>query len=174
MTPFSSDNGAAYKVTMPAHYDDLPEDFSASLAILASAASELQDPWWIFGGAAITLMGVHDWRAPDIDILTSPRDARRLIQALHGHEMEDPGEGLFRSQVFGQILTTPVPIDVMAGMDVRAGGDWVPVTFETRMPIPLEDYTVFTPSLNEQIATCHLFGRPKDLQRAELLEALQR
>jgi len=153
--------------------DDLPDDFAASLDILASAASELQDPWWIFGGAAMVLAGLQDWRAPDIDIMASPRDARRLIEALHGQVVEDPGEGVFRSQVFGQILTTPVPLDVMAGMDVRAGGDWVPVTFSTRVPIVLEDFTVFTPSIAEQIETCRLFGRPKDLQRAEMLESLR-
>ena len=153
--------------------DDLPDDFIAALDILASAASELQDPWWIFGGAAMVLWGLRDWRVPDIDVMCSPRDARRLIEALHGQAGEDPGEGVFRSQVFGQILTTPVPLDVMAGMDVRASGDWVPVTFSTRVPIAVEDFTVFTPSINEQIETCRLFGRPKDLQRAELLESLR-
>ena len=153
--------------------EELPDDFAASLDILASAASAMQDRWWLFGGAAMVLWGLRDWRAPDIDIMASPRDARRLIEALHGEVVEDPGEGLFRSQVFGQILTTPVPLDVMAGMDVRAGGDWVPVTFSTRVPIALEDFTVFTPSINEQIETCRLFGRPKDLQRAEMLESLR-
>ena len=64
--------------------EDLPDDFAASLDILASAASEMQDPWWIFGGAAMVLWGLQDWRAPDIDILCSPRDARRLIEGLHG------------------------------------------------------------------------------------------
>ena len=153
--------------------DDLPDDFAASLDILASAADTMQDPWWIFGGAAMVLWGLRDWRAPDIDIMASPRDARRLIEALHGEVTPDPGEGLFRSHVFGQILTTPVPLDVMAGMDVRAGGDWVPVTFSTRVAIALEDFTVFTPSINEQIETCRLFGRPKDLLRAEMLESLR-
>jgi hypothetical protein len=75
--------------------DDLPDDFAASLDILASAAGEMQDPWWIFGGAAMVLWGLRDWRAPDIDVLCSPRDARRLIEALHGQVTPDPGEGLF-------------------------------------------------------------------------------
>lgn len=154
--------------------DHLPEDFIAALDIVASAAAEFQDPWWIFGGAAMVLAGLEDWRVPDIDIMASPRDARSLIEGLHGHVVPDPGEGLFRSRVFGQILTTPIPLDVMAEMDVRSGGDWTRVTFETRMPVAVEDFTVFTPSLNEQIATCRLFGRPKDLQRAELLENLIR
>ena len=155
------------------HIDDLPENLAATFDILASAASELQDPWWVFGGAGMALSGLSEWHVPDVDVMTSPRDARRLIEALHGEVTPDPGEGLFRSQVFGQILTTPVPLDVMANMDVRAGGDWVPVTFSTRVPIALEDFTVFTPSIEEQIETCRLFGRPKDLQRAEMLESLR-
>lgn len=153
--------------------DDLPDDFSASLDILVSAARELQDPWWVFGGAAMMLWGLRDWRAPDIDIMCSPRDARRLIESLHGQVVDDPGEGLFRSQVFGQILTTPVPLDIMAAMDVRAGGEWTPVSFSTRIPVAVEDFTVFTPSITEQIETCRLFGRPKDLQRAQMLERLR-
>ena len=153
--------------------DDLPDDFAASLDILASAASEMQDPWWIFGGAAMVLWGLRDWRAPDIDVLCSPRDARRLIEALHGEVTPDPGEGLFRSQVFGQILTTPVPIDVMADMDVRNGADWTRVAFQSRQPVAVEDTTVFIPSVSEQIETCRLFGRPKDLLRAEMLEGLR-
>lgn len=88
--------------------------------------------------------------------------------------MEDPGEGLFRSQVFGQILTTPVPVEVMAMMDVRAGADWTPVIFTTRQAIELDGGTLYIPSVAEQIEKCRLFGRPKDLQRAERLETLLR
>src|SRR5690606_10802710 len=89
------------------HIDDLPENLAATFDILASAATELQDPWWVFGGAGMALSGLSEWHVPDVDVMTSPRDARRLIEALHGETVEDPGEGLFRSQVFGQILTTP-------------------------------------------------------------------
>ncbi|SPU46284.1 hypothetical protein [Brevundimonas diminuta] len=35
------------------HIDDLPENLAATFDILASAASELQDPWWVFGGAGM-------------------------------------------------------------------------------------------------------------------------
>ena len=154
--------------------EDLPEDLIATLDILASAAVDLRDPWWIFGGAAMALAGLDDLHVPDVDVMASPRDARALIEALHGAVTEDPGEGLFRSRVFGQILTTPVPIDIMAEMDVRSGGDWSPVRFETRMPVTVGDGLVFTPSITEQIAVARLFGRPKDLQRAELLEKLIR
>ena len=153
---------------------DLPESLTATLELVADAATELQDPWWVFGGAAMALAGLEDHHVPDVDVMASPRDARRLIAALDGVVSPDPGEGLFRSRVFGQILTTPVPIDIMAEMDVRSGGDWSPVRFDTRMPVAVGDWAVFTPSVAEQIAVARLFGRPKDLQRAELLEKLIR
>ena len=35
----------------------LPEPLEATLDILASVAGELQDPWWVFGGSAITSTG---------------------------------------------------------------------------------------------------------------------
>lgn len=157
---------------MTALSGDLPEGLAATLDIIASAASTLQDPWWIYGGAAMALAGLEDLHVPDVDILASPRDARALIEALHGRLSEDPGEGLFRSHVFGQILTTPVPIDVMAEMDVRDGGDWARVGFHTRMPVDVDGAVVFIPTIGEQIATCRLFGRPKDLERAARLETL--
>lgn len=153
---------------------ELPETLTATLERVAEAAADLQDPWWVFGGAAMALAGLEDHHVPDVDVMASPRDARRLIAALDGVVTPDPGEGLFRSRVFGQILTTPVPIDIMAEMDVRSGGDWSPVRFETRMPVTVGDGLVFTPSITEQIAVARLFGRPKDLQRAELLEKLIR
>lgn len=151
----------------------LPEPLIATLDIVASAASALQDPWWIYGGAAMALAGLEDLHVPDVDVIASPRDARALIEALHGRLSEDPGEGLFRSHVFGQILTTPIPVDVMAEMDVRDGGDWTRVNFQTRVPVDVDGATVFIPSVSEQIATCRLFGRPKDLERAARLETLR-
>ena len=153
---------------------DLSEDLAATLEIVVSAATDLRDPWWIFGGAAMALAGLDDLHVPDVDIMASPRDARTLIESLHGRVVDDPGEGLFRSGMFGQILTTPVPLDVMADMDVRAGGDWTPVVFHSRIPVDIGGSVIFIPAVAEQIATCRLFGRPKDLERAQRLEALIR
>jgi hypothetical protein len=152
----------------------LPEPLSAALDIVASAAADLQDPWWIYGGAAMAMAGLDDLHVPDIDVLASPRDARRLIAALHGDVVADPGEGMFRSAVFAQILTTPVPVDVMADMDVRSAGEWTRLAFASRLPVATESGVVYIPGVAEQIATCRLFGRPKDLQRADRLEKLIR
>ena len=150
----------------------LTDDLIETLHIVASAAAGFRDPWWIFGGAAMALAGLEGWRVPDVDIMASPRDARALIDVLGGRVVQDPGEGLFRSEVFGRILTTPVPLEVMARTDIRAAGDWKPVAFHSRMPVDIGGAVLFIPALAEQIATCRLFGRPKDLERAIRLEAL--
>lgn len=152
----------------------MTDDLAATLEVLASAAHELRQPWWVFGGAAMVLAGLEGLATPDVDVMAAPQDARRLIAALGGVIVEDPGHGLFRSRVFGKASATPVPIEVMADMDVRAGAEWTRVAFATRLPIALDAGPVFIPTIDEQIATCRLFGRPKDLQRAARLEGLRR
>lgn len=151
---------------------DLPTPLTLSLETIASATPALRDTWWVFGGTAMVLAGLEGQHVPDIDILASPRDARVLLETLGGEAVPDPGEGVFRSRVFGRILTTPVPLEIMAEMDIRDGGDWVPVRFHTRLPVTVGDITVFIPTVQEQIDMARLFGRPKDLQRAEALERL--
>src|SRR5690606_28855433 len=46
-----------------------PEALAEALEALAVAAADadLRDPWWVFGGAAMALLGLTDWRVPDID-----------------------------------------------------------------------------------------------------------
>jgi hypothetical protein len=39
-------------------------DLAATLDVLAAAATDLQDPWWVFGGAAMVLTGSTIWRFP--------------------------------------------------------------------------------------------------------------
>ena len=151
----------------------MTDDLAATLEVLAAAARDLRGPWWVFGGAAMAQAGLEDLATPDVDVLAAPDDARQLIEALGGVILEDPGHGLFRSRVFGRASATPVPIEVMADMDVRAGTEWTRVSFATRLPVALNAGPVFIPTIDEQIATCRLFGRPKDLQRAARLETLR-
>ena len=146
----------------------------ATLGQLLEAAAGLRDPWWVFGGAAMHLAGLDDLPVQDVDVMATPDDALRLIEALGGRPGDDPGEGRFRSRVFGQILATPIPIDVMGDMEVRSGAGWTRVRFQTRVPVATGAGVIHIPSVPEQIDVCRLFGRPKDLQRAERLETLLR
>ena len=84
----------------------------------------------------------------------------------------DPGEGLFRSAVFGRAPDQPILIEVMAGLEVRDGGDWAPAAFASRRQVFVEDTPLFVPDIRDHIALYRLFGRPKDLARVEQLERL--
>ena len=152
----------------------LPDDLAVALDVLAGAVVEadLRDPWWVFGGAAMALLGLTDWRVPDIDVLSSPGDARRLAAALDARIVTDPGEGQFRSRVYARTEGRAVAIEIMAGLEVRTGPDWRPVRFETRIPVATGGRPLYIPVLAEQIAMARLFGRPKDLARADALQRL--
>ena len=105
-------------------------------------------------------------------MLCAPRDARALLAALGGHVEPDPGEGLFRSAVFGRAPDQPILIEVMAGLEVRDGGDWAEAAFSSRRQVFVEDTPLFVPDIRDHIALYRLFGRPKDLARVEQLERL--
>lgn len=152
--------------------DDLPHDLKKGLIAVGEAARALKAPWWVFGGAAMALYGLEDIHVPDIDVLCAPRDARALLAALDGHVVPDPGEGLFRSAVFGRAPDQPILIEVMAGLQVRDGGDWADVAFASRRQVFVEDTALFVPDIRDHIALYRLFGRPKDLARVEQLERL--
>ncbi len=151
---------------------DLPPDLHDGLVAVGEAARDLQAPWWIFGGAAMALYGLADLHVPDIDILCAPRDARALLAALDGEVMPDPGEGLFRSAVFGRAPDQPILVEVMADLEARDGADWRPVAFASRQRLFVDDVPLFVPNIHDHIALYRLFGRPKDLARVEQLERL--
>jgi hypothetical protein len=151
---------------------DLPQDLQDGLVAVGEAARDLDQPWWIFGGAAMALYGLTDLHVPDIDVLCAPRDARALLAALDGQIVPDPGEGLFRSTVFGRAPDQPILVEVMAGLEARDGGEWRPVAFTSRRPVFIDDVPLFVPDIRDHIALYRLFGRPKDLARIEQLERL--
>ena len=151
---------------------ELPQDLHDGLIAVGEAARDLDQPWWIFGGAAMALYGLTGIHVPDIDVLCAPRDARALLAALDGQVVPDPGEGLFRSAVFGRAHDQSILIEVMAGLEVRDGGDWAEVGFTSRRPVFVGDTPLFVPDIRDHIALYRLFGRPKDLARVEQLERL--
>lgn len=152
--------------------DALPDDLQDGLIAVGEAARALKAPWWVFGGAAMALYGLEEIHVPDIDVLCAPRDARALLDALDGYVEADPGEGLFRSAVFGRAPDQAILIEVMAGLEVRNGGDWAPVAFPSRRQVFVEDTPLYVPDVRDHIALYRLFGRPKDLARVEQLERL--
>lgn len=144
---------------------------SQTLDLLVPHLAELREPWRLFGSAAMELVGAPGVVAADVDLLVSEADAERLIARL-GAERIPGGTALLRSAVFGKATSTPLPVEIMAGFEVFSDGAWRPVRIDSARPIDWRGASLVTPSVEEQIALCRLFGREKDAVRARALETL--
>jgi hypothetical protein len=146
----------------------LTPDLAETLERVMTLTAEAVEPWWIIGSAAMALHGAAGLSVADVDLLMGRSDARRLTAGLAG----DPRDGtsdLFRSEVFGRLAGSPLPIDVMAGFRVRD----VELRPSTRRRVKVGAGRVFVPELDELIAITASFGRAKDLERVAVLEALR-
>ncbi len=119
-------------------------------------------PWAPIGSGALILLGVPLDDAGDLDIVTSIDGARRLRAAWSGWldtgELKTP-DGPFRSEDFARYATPWGPVEVMGGLKVRG----------QRLELASG-----LPSGREQLRILRLFGRPKDVAKAERLEAWMR
>jgi hypothetical protein len=140
--------------------------FVDTLRRVGEAMAGAREPWWLIGSSAVVLHGVQTSVA-DVDVLCGEADARALLAVLGGEMLEQSGSALFRSAVFGRCETTPLPVEVMAGLAVRGA----PVRFQACEWRAWGEVLVPVPSRAELIALLRRFGRPKDLARAALLEA---
>ena len=139
-----------------------------TLSMVGRAAGPSNDDWWIIGSAAVALHGAEVWHVKDVDLMMSGSDARALLSRVC-RELETAPSPQFRSEVFGIWDAPPIPVEVFGGFRFAIDGDWRPVTFMTRHLVKIDDTAVYIPGSNELVALLHLFGRPKDLERARLL-----
>jgi hypothetical protein len=149
-----------------------PPGMAATLERIAPDLHALTEDWWLIGSAAMVLHGVDLAAIDDVDILTTPADARALA-ALWGVEPTTPGPSAqFDSEVFFQRSDTPLAVEVMAGFRVKAAGAWTPVLPKTRVALAGPGGLWFAPSRGELLGILATFGRAQDLERAALLRAL--
>ena len=139
-------------------------------AVVVLTAS-IPRPWWLIGSAAIALYGVN-LDVADVDLQLAPQDAMKLLRENHGARLDDGGNERFRSEVFGRIEIGPLPIDVLGGFQVVRNGRWEAVEPATRVAIPTPVGHIFVPARLELAAITRSLGRPKDLARARMLDAL--
>jgi hypothetical protein len=142
------------------------------LDLVARDCARLADPWWVFGSAGMALVGVPGLTPPDVDLIVSERDAATLLAAWNAAPAQVARSPLFRSKVFARAEAAALPIEIMAGFEAFSAGAWASVVPATRLAIPWKGGWLHTPQAAEQAAICRGFGRPKDLARVALLEAL--
>tara|TARA_B100000678_G_C18225632_1_gene508761 strand:- start:2107 stop:2592 length:486 start_codon:yes stop_codon:yes gene_type:complete len=149
---------------------DAATRLKATIQLAASMLSACQDPWWIYGSAALVLYGVPDIAPADLDVLVSERDFAQLSERHGWVNSSDGGTEIFRSTAFTRMEDTPLPVEVMAGMELRQAGAWVPFRFETRRQLSRYSVEIFLPTLQELRQTLLRFWRPKDLARVTLID----
>lgn len=115
-----------------------------------------------------------DLAIADVDLVLAPEDAALVLQE-HGCILPSSDEsGPYRSDVFGRIEGGPLPIEILGGFHAREDDRWVAVRPVTRLEIGLAKEEVFVPSLLDLASITRRLGRPKDVLRAEMLEALSK
>ncbi len=157
----------------PVNTLSLPPALAGTLEGVVTATGASRHPWWIIGSAATVLQGARPLDAADVDVVMSPEDARRLLRERGLAVVSDGGSDRFRSEVFGRLTDSPLPIDIMGAFHIRRGAEWVRLRPTTREAITFPFGAVFTPTLPELIEITRNLGRPKDLARAQMLEALR-
>lgn len=143
-----------------------------ALAAIGEAVPPDAGDWWIIGSTAMTLSGIETREPDDVDVLGP---ARMLLDLLRRWGVE-PGEARssdrFRSHPYARAsLPGCTPIETMGDLHVRHGDAWLPVRPRTRIAVAMGRHTFHVPALAEQIEILRLFGRPKDIEKARLIEA---
>ncbi len=141
-----------------------------TLVAVAEGFSTADDPWWIISSAAVALHGAGPIEVRDVDVLASERDAQRFLHAQGIAAAEGPASTLFRSRVFGEWRANPLPVEIIAAFQIWRIDRWETVRPITREAVDLDGWRLFVPSRGELTAMLKAFARPKDFERAELLE----
>ena len=150
----------------------LSAEFVDTLTIVGRILASARDDWCVIGGTAAALHGAGTPPPTDIDILMSVDDAGRILAPYGISVAAGTGTEKFRSALFCSWTAEAVPVDFMAGFDVRANGAWVPVPPKPAESVQVGDTSVWVPSVDDLLAMYVLFDRPKDAKRIAALAAL--
>ena len=106
----------------------------------------------------------------DVDVLVSTRDARALTERDGIENASDGGSETYRSAVFLRTQADTLPVEIMAGYDIRRGDIWESVAPASREKVMVGDAAMFVPSREEQISLLKRLGRDKDRRRLQLFQ----
>ncbi len=148
-------------------------DMSPELLCSAELITRVMPPgadWWIIGSTALALGGIAV-TPRDIDVFAAS-DVIEAARLALGVPAMPSGSDLFRSSPYFQF--TPeggLEIDFMGDLEVRANAEWIRLRIESKVKLTVCNNELFIPSLEAQARILRVFGRPKDLARADLIAA---
>ena len=117
-----------------------------------------------------------DVAVADLDVLTTVRDAQTLRgqwRSRVNRSFVPTDAHRFRSN-FTRYDFAVLPVEVMGGLEVVGANGWETVQVDEIVSVNFFGLVMYVPSVTEQLRILKLFGRPKDVQRARLLEPLSR
>ncbi|WP_259014341.1 hypothetical protein [Emticicia fluvialis] len=142
-----------------------------SIENLADDLSALQDPVYIIGSSALVLAGVPLEVTEDLDLLTSARDADFLKNRWQASKIEDyapKDSDKFRSR-FARYQLGGVWVEVMGDLEVCNNNQWQKLRVHQYSELSIGQLKVRIPTLPEQERVFRLFGRSKDIVKADLI-----
>ena len=148
------------------------EKLAELFAVLHPALSMLDDEYFVIGSSALALAGIETNAVPDVDILTSWADAERLklLWADRRKASYSPeNASLFRSN-FARFGFGTIDVETMGGLEIKRGGCWQRLHILESMEVSVAGHMVKIPTLAEQKRIFLLFGRQKDLLKADLIK----
>lgn len=149
----------------------MPSALENALRLVAQHGQKIEGDWWIIGSTAALLAGFDDFQPADIDLVGSFEVMTAFVEAFGCKPVQTFDHQQFRSNPFQRVQRFGVvPIEVMGGLEVFANGHWNRLVLKTRIEISGFGSSLWIPSVDEQIAVLELFGRPKDLAKAKVMQ----
>lgn len=148
------------------------EKIKTEIAAISEDLAKLQDPFWVIGSSALVLGGVRLESIDDIDLLTSSRDADFLQQIWQTNRLDDhsPAHADRFLSNFGRFKFGEILIEVMGELKVFHENKWQKLeVIEWKIVEINEELSVKIPTLTEQYRIFMLFGREKDIIKANLI-----
>jgi hypothetical protein len=142
-----------------------------SITLLTDDLTKLQDPVYLIGSSALVLSGIPLETTEDIDLLTSHRDANFLKKHWLANKVwkyAPRDSDKFRSN-FGRFQWGKALIEVMGDLEVCHQGTWQKLQVAEYFEISIHQLTIRIPTLREQERIFRLFGRTKDLTKADII-----
>jgi hypothetical protein len=149
------------------HTDSLTQ----TLLKLAQCLSQVEDPWWILGSAAVYLKGYDPGQVGDIDVLVSAQDAAKLMSRYGWGNDKDGGIERYRSGYFLRPNLGGQPVEILANYEILTRQKWEPVRPKSRLQVMHFGRAFYVPSDAELVEIFERLARPKDFDRIRAMQA---
>jgi histidyl-tRNA synthetase len=145
------------------------------LALIYPDLEQLKNDYFIIGSCAMLLSDITVPIVTDLDLLMSSTDADTLKHKW-SHKMRKAfspeNQHLFRSN-FGRFDFGELDVEVMGDLEVCKNNEWLPVLVNQTTDVSINEMRIKIPTLAEQKRIFLLFGRKKDVAKAEQIEMYQ-